>query len=327
VTAAARPRVVVTRPFPGTALARLGERCDLWVGPEEGTQHAVLVERARAAQGLICTLEDKIDAELLAQLPELRIVATPAAGTNHIDLAAAQARGIWVCNAPDVTTDATADLAFGLLLATARHLAEGDRMVRGGRFAGWSPGLLLGADLAGATLGVVGAGRIGRAVLKRALGFGLRLLYHRLGGPMAALDSALGARFRPLDALLAESDFVSLHVPLTAETHHLINAAALRRMKPGAILINTARGPVIDEVALAKALASGRLGGVGLDVYEDEPRVAAELLMSERTVLAPHLGSATLKTRSRMMEIAVEAVEAVLLDHRAPAHALVAGRS
>jgi glyoxylate reductase len=326
VTAAAPPRVIVTRPFPGTALARLGQRCDLWVGPEGGTPRAVLFERAKGAQGLICTLDDRIDAELMAKLPELRIVATPAAGTNHIDLAAAQARGVWVCNAPDITTEATADLAFGLLLATARRLVEGDRLVRGGRFAGWSPGLLLGADLAGATLGVVGAGRIGRAVLKRALGFGLHLVYYRPGGPVPALEAALAAEFRPLDALLAESDFVSIHVPLTPETHHLIDAAALQRMKPGAILINTARGPVVDEAALAKALASGQLGGAGLDVYEDEPRVASELMVSERTVLAPHLGSATRSTRSRMMEIAVEAVEAVLLDRRTPAHALAIGR-
>jgi glyoxylate reductase len=327
VTATGRPRVVVTRPFPGNALVRLGVQCDLWVGPEEGTPRDLLVAQAAHAQGLICTLEDHVDAKLLAQLPELRIVATPAAGTNHIDLGAAQARGLWVCNAPDITTEATADVAFGLLLATARHLVEGDRLVREGRFTGWSPGLLLGADLVGATLGVVGAGRIGRAVLRRAHGFGMHLIYHRPGGSLPALEAELGAQFRPLEALLAESDVVSLHVPLTAETHHLIDAAALRRMKPGAILINTARGPVVDEAALVGALASGHLGGAGLDVYEDEPRLADGLRASERTVLAPHLGSATLKTRARMMEIAVEAVEAVLVEHRDPLHALVRGRS
>jgi glyoxylate reductase len=319
--------VVVTRPFPGNALARLEVECDLWVGPPEGTPRGLLLVHAARAHGLICTLDDRVDQELLSQLSELRIVATPAAGTNHIDLGAAEARGLWVCNAPDITTEATADVAFGLLLATARHLVEGDRMVREGRFTGWSPGLLLGTDLAGATLGVVGAGRIGRAMLRRARGFGLSLRYTRPGGPVPSLEAELGASFRTLDALLSESDFVSLHVPLTAETHHLIDAAALRRMKPSAILINTSRGPVIDEGALALALAGGHLGGAGLDVYEDEPRIAAGLRVSERTVLAPHLGSATLKTRARMMEIAAEAVAAVLIEHREPAHALVRGRS
>lgn len=318
-----RPRVVATRPFPGAAFERLAERCDLWVGPAAGTPRALLFEQGREAEGLLCTLDDRVDAELLAGLPRLRIVATPAAGTDHLDLAAARARGLWVCHAPDATTESTADLAWALILGVARRIGEGDRLVRQGLFTGWSPSLLLGLELRGATLGVVGAGKIGQAVLRRARGFGLRLLYARPGGPLPALAAELGASFLPLEGLLAESDVVSLHVPLGPGTRHLIDGPALGRMKPGAILINTARGPIVDEAALVEALEAGRLSGVGLDVFEREPKVHPGLLRNDRALLLPHLGSATLAARARMADVATRAVAAVLLEGREPEEALV----
>ncbi len=316
------PRVVVSRPFPGRALEAAHGRLDLWVGPAEGTPREILLERLAGAEGLVCTLDDRVDEELLARAPALRIVATPTAGFEHIDLSAARARGLWVCHAPDATTEATADLTLALLLAAARRLVEADRFVREGRFRGWSPDLFLGLELSGATLGVVGAGKIGRAVLRRARAFGMRLLYERLGGPDEALEQELGASFRPLGALLEESDAVSLHVPLTAATRHLIDERALARMRPGAILVNAARGPIVDEAALARALDQGRLRAA-LDVYEREPEVQPGLRSSDRAVLSPHLGSATVSSREAMMATALSAVVAVLLDGRPPRHALV----
>ncbi|MHB1843565.1 MAG: 2-hydroxyacid dehydrogenase [Deltaproteobacteria bacterium] len=320
----AAPRVVVTRPFPGQALERAAQRLDLWVGPPGGTERTELLARIADAQGLVCTLDDRVDEPLLSRAPALRVVATPAAGFDHIDLAAARARNLWVCHAPDATTEATADLAFALLLAAARRLVEADGFVRSGQFAGWSPSLFLGLELSGSTLGVVGAGRIGRAMLRRAHGFGMRLLYHRRQGPDPELERELGAAFRPFPSLLAESDVVSLHVPLTPETHHLVADAAFARMRPGAILVNSSRGAVVDEAALARALGSGRLRAAGLDVFEREPEVHPELLASPRVVLAPHLGSATEQSRDAMMASALTAVTDVLLDARPPARALIA---
>ncbi len=319
-----KPRVVCTGPFPGTALARLAAHVDLWVGPEEGTPREQLLREGREAEGLICgLLSDRIDAGLLAGLPKLRIVATPTAGTDHIDLGAARERGLWVCHVPEATTEATADLAFALILAVARRVVEGDRLVRSGGFHSWRSSLLLGVELSGAVLGVIGAGRIGQAVLRRGAGFGMALRYTRLGGPLPALAGSFGARFQPLPELLAESDVVSLHVPLRPETRHLIDAAALARMRRDAILVNTSRGPVVDEAALAAALSQGRLRGAGIDVFEHEPDVHPGILASDRVVLTPHVGSATEATRARMIEGAVAAVEAVLLDHGEPRGAVV----
>jgi len=317
-----RPRVVCTRRFPGGALDRLATRCELWVGPEEGVPAEALAGRLVDAEALICVVGDRVDAALLDGAPRLRLVATPAAGTDHVDLAAARARGLWVCHSVDATTDATADLAWALLLAAARRVVEGDRLVREGRFHGWSPSLLLGKQVSGATLGVVGAGRIGRAVLRRAAGFGMRLCYTRTGGPLPELEAS-GARHRSFLELLSESDFVSLHVPLTPATRHLIDARALASLRPGAILVNTSRGPVVDEAALAAGLDAGRPLAAALDVFEAEPDVAPALRRHERVVLSPHAGSATDVARARMMEEAVAAVEAVLLDGREPAGVVV----
>jgi glyoxylate reductase len=267
----------------------------------------------RGVDALLCLLTDHVDARVLEGGDRLRIVANMAAGTDNVDLAAAERLGIAVTNTPDVLSEATADLAFALLLAVARRLVEADRWVRSGRFTGWSPDLLLGLDVHGRTLGIVGAGRIGRAMARRAEGFGMRVLARgRSGGP-------------PLEALLAESDFVSLHVPLRAETRHLIGEPELRRMPRHAVLINTSRGPVVDEQALVRALREGWIAGAGLDVYEREPALAPGLAELDSVVLAPHVGSATHGTRARMAEIAAANVIACL-EGRALPTPVVAGR-
>jgi glyoxylate reductase len=255
---------------------------------------------------LLCLLTDRIDARVLEAADRLRIVANMAAGTDNVDLAAAGRLGVAVTNTPDVLSEATADMAFALLLAVARRLVEGDRWVRAGRFQGWSPDLLLGLDVHGRTLGIVGSGRIGRAMARRAEGFGMRVLARgRREGP-------------PLEELLERADFVSLHVPLTAETRHLIGARELRRMQPHAVLVNTARGPVVDEAALVRALREGWIAGAGLDVYEREPALEPGLAELEYVVLAPHVGSATHGTRARMAEIAADNVIACLAGRALP---------
>jgi glyoxylate reductase len=264
------------------------------------------------SDAVLCLLTDRIDASLLERAPRLRIVANMAVGTDNVDLEAARRRGIAVSNTPDVLTDATADLAVALLLAAARRLCWGDRLVRGGGFTGWHPTLGLGADVTGKTLGIVGAGRIGRAVAERMRGFRMEVLPHsRTSGP-------------PLDELLERSDFISLHVPLTPETHHLIGERELRLMRPHAVLVNTARGPIVDEAALVRALRGGWIAAAGLDVFEREPRLAPGLSELPNVALAPHLGSATVETRRRMAEIAARNIVAALRGEPIP-HAVVAG--
>ncbi len=262
---------------------------------------------------LLCLLTDRIDARVLEGAERLRIVANMAAGTDNVDLAAAERLGVAVTNTPDVLSEATADLAFALLLAVARRLVEGDRWVRAGRFQGWSPDLLLGLDVHGRTLGIVGSGRIGRAMARRAEGFGMHVLARgRREGP-------------PLEELLGRADFVSLHVPLTSETRHLIGARELRCMQPHAVLLNTARGPVVDEAALVRALREGWIAGAGLDVYEREPALEPGLAELDNVVLAPHAGSATQGTRRRMAEIAADNVIACLAGRALPSP-VIAGR-
>jgi glyoxylate reductase len=275
-----------------------------------------IAEGAPGCPGILTLIRDVIDAALMDRLPELRAIANYGVGYDNIDVAAANVRGIVVTNTPDVLTDATADLAMALLLAVARRLGEGERMVRSGGFHGWTPKLLVGADVTGATLGLVGFGRIAAALGRRAQGFGVRLLHTaRREHPEA---NELGSRRVELDQLLAESDFVSIHVPLSDETHHLIDRAALEKMKPTAYLINTARGPVVDEAALADAVAGGRIAGAGLDVYEREPEVHPGLLKLENVVLLPHLGSATLGTRAAMSRVAAANLIAAVHGERPP---------
>jgi glyoxylate reductase len=268
------------------------------------------VERARA---WLCLLTDRVDAALLERAPRLAIVANMAVGTDNVDLEAARRLGIAVSNTPDVLTDATADLAMALLLAAARRLPWGDRLVRGGGFTGWRPDLGVGFDVCARTLGIVGAGRIGRAVAERARGFRMEVLLHsRRAGP-------------PLRELLERADFVSLHVPLSEETRHLIGEPELRRMRRHAVLVNTSRGAIVDERALVRALREGWIGAAGLDVFEDEPRLAPGLADLPNAVLLPHLGSATRGTRARMAETAARNVIAALRGETPP-NAVVAGR-
>ena len=281
------PRVLVTPGVPDAAL-RVLEAAGLTARRES----AGSADGLDSVEAWLCLLTDRVDRARLERAPQLRIVANMAVGTDNVDLEAAGELGIAVSNTPDVLTDATADLAMGLLLAAARGLVQYDRYMRAGAFTGWTPVLGVGLDVTGRTLGIVGAGRIGRAVAERARGFSMQVLLHSRGGGT------------PLDELLERSDFVSLHVPLTTETRHLIGAAQLARMRPHAILVNTARGPVVDESALVQALRTGQIAGAGLDVFEHEPRLAPGLAELPNVVLCPHLGSATVATRDRMAEIA-----------------------
>ncbi len=318
------PRVLITRRLPPPAAERLvqaGLTVDL-VDQDDPPPRAVLLERARGCAALITMLSERVDAELLdAAGSPLRVVANYAVGYNNIDLDACRVRGVRVTNTPGVLTEATADLTWALLLAAARRVVEGDRLMRTGTWSGWQPQQLLGLELHGAVLGLVGAGRIGAAVARRAAGFGMRILYTD-PQPRAELDGPLRAQRVPLSELLPQVDVLSLHVPLTPQTRHLIGARELAQLKPTALLINTARGPVIDERALVAALRAGRLAAAGLDVYEEEPRLAPGLAELPNVVLLPHLGSATVTTRQRMSAMVADNVLGVL-DGREPPNAVV----
>ena len=268
-----------------------------------------LLRRVAAVDGIVATLSDRIDSELLAAAPRLRVVANHAVGYDNVDVAACTARRVHVCNTPDVLTDATADLTFALILAVARRLREGERTVREGRWHYWTPTMLLGLELRSAVLGIVGHGRIGKAVAARARGFGMEVIWSGGNAP-----GGIG-----LDDLLSRADVVSVHCPLTTATHHLIGAPQFARMKRSAILVNTARGPIVDEAALVAALEAGTIGGAGLDVFEDEPRVHRGLIARDDVVLVPHIGSATGATRARMAELALTDAARVLRGER-PLH-------
>jgi glyoxylate reductase len=302
-------RVFVTRRLVGTALERLeqaGHDVDLWE-QREPPPRKDLIERAQRADALLCTLSDPIDAAFLDACPHLNVISSCAVGTDNIDLKAAHARGIPVGNTPGVLTDATADLAFALLLAAARKLPQTSAAVLDGRWGPWEPAGFLGHDVAGATLGIVGAGRIGNAVAKRAAGFDMNIL---------TTTSNTGT---PLPQLLEQADFVSLHVPLTTQTKKLIDAQALARMKPTAILVNTARGQVVDTNALTNALHEGRIAGAALDVTDPEPLPADHpLLQAPNVLVTPHIGSATPRTRARMAELAVDNLLAGLANRPLP---------
>ncbi len=269
---------------------------------------------AHHPDGLVCLLLDRIDAAALDRAPGLRVVANVAVGLDNIDVAAATARGVCVTNTPDVLTEATAELAIALLFAAARRLGEGERLVRSGGWRGWSLDLLLGVPIAGATLGIVGMGRIGQRVAQAARGLGMRVCY-AAPRPVAAAEE-LGAPHLPLHELLATADFVSLHCPLTAATRDLIDGRALALMKPTAVLINTARGELLDEDALCQRLEAGQLFAAGLDVFRGEPQVSPRILACERIALAPHLGSATTKARTLMAELAIDAAVSALRGQR-----------
>jgi glyoxylate reductase len=314
-----RPRVFVTRQLPGEALGRLGRHVELRVWEEElpPSRDALLAEAA-LAEGLVTLLTDPVDARLLAATPSLRAVSNVAVGYDNIDVPACTARRIPVGHTPGVLTDTTADFAFALLMGLARRVAEADAFVRAGKWRTWSPTLLLGTDIHGATLGIVGLGAIGAAVARRARGFGMRVLYvGRHARP--ELEAELGVRRVDKATLLAESDVVSLHVPLSPETRHWLGRAELAAMKPGALLVNTARGGVVDQEALIEALRDGRLGGAALDVMDPEPLPTDSPLMTlPNVLLAPHIASASHATRGRMASMAVDNLLAALEGRRPP---------
>jgi len=293
---------VTTFALPPEALELLGE-----VAGPDGWRDAL-----PGAEALVCQLTDRVDAALLDRAPGLRIVASAAVGYEHIDVAACRARGIVVTNTPDVLTAATADLAWALLLAAVRRLPQAERSLRAGEFTGWGFWDYLGGDLEGRTLGIFGMGRIGRAVARRAGGFGMRVIYHSRSPLSAEDERALGAERVDFDGLLARSDVVSLHAPLTPDTRHAFDRGALARMRPGSVLVNTARGPLIDEAALVDALRDGPLAAAGLDVFEREPIVHPGLLDLPNVVILPHIGSATRGTRAGMATLAARNVRAVL---------------
>ncbi len=300
-------RALVTRVLPEEALAIIRSAADVEVWPEElPPPRDVLLTRVADADGLLCLLTDRIDAELLDRAPKLRVVSQMAVGVDNIDVDACAERGIPVGNTPGVLAETTADLAFALLMATARRIVDGDRAVRSGEWVTWSPMFMTGMDVHHATLGLVGLGRIGTEMAKRAHGFDMRILYAtRTDKP--EVDQLYGARPVDLDTLLEESDFVSVHTALTPDTHHLIGREQFARMKRTAILINTARGPVVDQTALYEALRDGRIAAAGLDVFETEPLPDDEpLLMLDNVVVLPHIGSASVATRTRMAVLAAE---------------------
>ena len=304
-------KVLVTREIPDAGL-RLLEDFEVTVLSESPPERGELLEAARGAVGILPTVTEKVDAEVMDAAGDgLKVIANMAVGYDNIDVEAATERGVVVTNTPEVLNETTADTAFMLLLAAARRLGEAERLLRSGGWDAWGPKQLTGPDVWGKRLGVVGFGRIGQALARRTRGFDMDLVYHDQYRNEGA-ERELGARFLELDELLRTSDFVSIHTPLTPETTHLIGADELERMKPEAVLVNTSRGPVVDESALADALVEGRIFAAGLDVYEEEPEVHPKLLELENVVLAPHIGSASMETRDRMARLAAENLRAVL---------------
>lgn len=318
-------KVFVSRSIPPEGLTALEAATGLEVSrnsQDQGLSPAELIKASQEAEGLLCLLTDKIDANFMAACPKLKVISNMAVGFNNIEVEAATRRGILVTNTPGVLTGATADLTFALLLAVARRLGEGERLVRSGGWEGWGPLQLLGGEVSGKTLGLIGMGRIGKAVARRAAGFDMKVQYysrHRVApDPESDPASNPAIRLVELEELLRTSDFVSLHAPYNPETHHLINAERLSWLKPSAYLINTSRGPLVDETALVAALQTQKLAGAGLDVYELEPKLAEGLAELENVVLAPHLGSATHQTRGEMARLAATNLVQSLQGQRHP---------
>jgi len=311
------PRIFVTREIPERGLKLLYDafgRESVTVAPQDGAiARAALLDGVKGVDALLPILTETVDAEVMdAAGPQLKDIANYAVGYNNVDVKAASERGIPVTNTPGVLTETTADLAWTLLMAAARRIGEGERLLRSGGWKGWGPMQLMGVDIHNATLGIYGMGRIGKAMARRAMGFNMRVLYTDNDKLDEGEARELNATRVDKDTLLAESDFVSVHVPLTPETRHAFGAEEFRKMKKTAVLVNTARGPVVDEAALAQALQQGEIFAAGLDVFEEEPKVHPELLKCENAVIIPHLGSASWETRSRMAEIAATNIVKVL---------------
>ena len=304
---AQKKKILVTGRLPDEVMERLAGVCDMEANREDRPmERQQVLDKISDKEGLLSVITDRVDAELMDRAPNLKIISNLAVGYNNIDVAAATARGIAVTNTPGVTTEPTAALALGLILAVARRIVEEDRLTREGKFQYWAPMLFLGRSVARKTLGIVGFGAIGQAVAKRARGFDMRILYNRRRRLDEARERELGIEYADFGRLLRESDFVSLHVPLTDETRHLIGAKELRQMKPTAFLINASRGPVVNEKELVEALGKGVIAGAGLDVYENEPTLAPGLTELPNVVLTPHVGSGTIEDRTLMARMATD---------------------
>ena len=313
-----KPIIFVTRAIPQPALDRLAEVFELRVNPHDRSLSPEEISSGvKDASALLCLLTDTIDKELMDSAPHLKVISSYAVGYNNIDVDYATSQGIAVCNTPGVLTESTADLAWALIMAACRRTVESDIYLRAGKFRSWEPMLMLGQDIHHKTLGIIGMGRIGQAVAKRATGFDMKILYHNLRPIQASLPFA--AQAVALDDLLKEADIISIHAPLTPETKHLIAEREFGLMKPTAVLINTARGAIVDETALIKALQHQRIFAAGLDVYEHEPQIPAELIALENVVLLPHIGSASIATRTKMGFLAAENAIAIIEGKPAPA--------
>lgn len=314
-----KPKVYVTRRLPQKALDMIAAECEMQVNPYDRVMTRQELEEAiKEVDGILCLLTDSIDVSLLNLNPNLKVLANYAVGFNNIDVAACTQRRIAVSNTPGVLTETSADLAWALIMTVARRIVEADRFTREGKFDGWGPMMFLGGDVCGKTLGVVGMGRIGQAVVRRAKGFDMKVIYYNTNRKSEAEENALGVEYRELDSLLLEADFVSLHVPLMAETVHLIGEGELKMMKNTAYLINTARGPVVDEKALVKALREGEIAGAGLDVFEQEPKLEEGLASLDNVVILPHIASASTDTRTKMAMMAAENLLAGLKGEKMP---------
>ncbi|MGB6874746.1 MAG: D-glycerate dehydrogenase [Candidatus Acidiferrales bacterium] len=314
-----KPKVLATHGMFAPARKLLEEKFEVeyWT-KEERPPRDELLRRVADKDALICLLTEKVNEELLGRAPKLRIAATVSVGYDNIDVAACTRRKVVATHTPGVLDDTTADFAFALLMALVRRIVEGDMWMRSGTWPGWNLDQLCGGDVFGKTLGIIGFGRIGRAMAKRAKGFDMRILYSDAKRADAEIERELQARHVELDRLLAESDFVSVHVPLLPTTRHLINSEMLGKMKAGAYLINTSRGPVVDEAALAAALEAKKIGGAALDVFENEPKVLTALVGRKDVILTPHIASASVETRTKMAVMAVENVIAVFEGRRPP---------
>lgn len=310
----AGPKVLITRRLPQKAIDLLKSQCEVELNEyERQLTKFELIEKILDKEGLLCLLTDKIDREVIVAGLNLKVIANCAVGFDNIDVAAATKRGIPVTNTPGILTETTADMAWALIMAIARRIVEADRFLRAGKFTGWAPMMFLGGDVYGKTLGIVGFGRIGRAVARRARGFNMTVLYSNPGRAEIEAEKELCAKFVPLDVLLKQSDFVTLHVPLTPRTVHLIDEEELSLMKPTAYLVNTSRGPVVNEKILLKVLRNSEIAGAGLDVFEEEPRLTPGLADLENVVIVPHIASATVQTRTKM---AVAAAENLLIGFK-----------
>ncbi len=314
-----KPKILVTREVFDEVLAFLGEQFEVEANQGDVPfTPAQLAQRLAGKAGALTTISDRIDAELLARCPDLRAVCNIAVGFNNFDLAACTAHGVLATNTPGVLDDATADFTWALILAAARRVTEAERYLRAGRWTGWQLKQFLGTDVHHATLGILGMGRIGQKVARRALGFDMPVLYHNRSRLPEEQERALNARYVSLDELLAQADILTVHTPYTPQTHHLIGAAEFARMKPGVVFIHASRGGVVDDAALVAALKDGRIGAAGLDVYEGEPRLNAELLGFDNVVLTPHIASASEVTRRNMAMLAAQNLVAALNGETPP---------